>query len=97
MTKPPANVLELHWKSAPKWHLAAIERVIVEHARKGLPIYIWRDGSIVELSGEPLRAEAERLQAEIEARSSVRARTPSLLVFKQAVSVGVGNRAFEHT
>jgi len=35
---------------------AAVEKVIVEHARQGLPI--------VELSPEQLRAESTRLQAE---------------------------------
>jgi hypothetical protein len=38
--------------------------VIIEHARQGWPIYIWRDGKIVELSPEELRVEAARLQAE---------------------------------
>jgi hypothetical protein len=39
-------------------------RFYIDHARRGLPIYIWRDGKVVELSGEELRAEAARLQAE---------------------------------
>jgi len=43
---------------------AAVEKVIVEHARKGLPIYIWREGKVVELSPEELRVESTRLQAE---------------------------------
>jgi hypothetical protein len=65
MTKPPANVLELPLEQRAEMALkAAVEEVIVEHARQGLPIFIWRDGKIVELSPEELRAEAARLQAE---------------------------------
>ena len=65
MTKPPANVLELPMEQRAEMAFkAAVEEVIVEHARQGLPIYIWRDGKVVELSPEELRAEAARLQAE---------------------------------
>ena len=65
MTKPPANVLELPLEQRAEMALkAAVEEVIVEHARQGLPIYIWREGKIVELSPEELRAESARLQAE---------------------------------
>jgi len=65
MTKPPANVLELPLEQRAEMALkAAVEKVIVEHARHGLPIYIWREGKVVELSPEELRAESARLQAE---------------------------------
>ena len=65
MTKPPANVLELPLEQRAEMALkAAVEEVIVEHARQGLPIYIWREGKVVELSPEELRAESARLQAE---------------------------------
>lgn len=65
MIKPPANVLELPLEQRAEMALkAAVEKVIVEHARLGLPIYIWREGKIVELSPEELQAEAARLQAE---------------------------------
>jgi hypothetical protein len=65
MTKPPANVLELPLEQRAEMALkAAIEKVIVEHARQGWPIYIWREGKIVELSPEELQAESARLQAE---------------------------------
>ena len=50
MTKPPANVLNLPLEQRAEMALkAAVERVIVEHARQGLPIYIWRDGRVVGL------------------------------------------------
>jgi len=65
MTKPPVNVLELPLEQRAEMALkAAVEKVIVEHARKGLPIYIWREGNVVELSPEELRVESTRLQAE---------------------------------
>jgi hypothetical protein len=43
---------------------AAVEGVIIEHARMGLPMYIWRGGRVVALSPEELRIEAARLLAE---------------------------------
>jgi len=65
MTKPPANVLELPLEQRAEMALkAAVEKAIVEHARLGLPMYIWRDGKVVELSPEELRVEAARLEAE---------------------------------
>ena len=33
----------------------AVAKAIDEHARLGLPIYIWRDGRVVELSPEEVR------------------------------------------
>jgi hypothetical protein len=65
MTKPPANVLELPLEKRAEMALkAAVEKVIVEHARQGLPIYIWRDGEVVKISGDELQLESTRLQAE---------------------------------
>ena len=65
MTKPPTNVLDLPLEQRAEMALkAAVERVIVEHARQGLPMYIWRDGKVVEIPQEELKAESARLQAE---------------------------------
>lgn len=65
MTKPPTNVLDLPLEQRAEMALkAAVERVIVEHARQGLPIYVWRDGQVVEVPPEELRVESARLQAE---------------------------------
>jgi hypothetical protein len=64
MTKPPTNVLELPLERRAEMALkAAVEKVILEHARQGLPIYIWREGKVVELSAKELREESDRLQA----------------------------------
>jgi len=49
-TKPPANILDA--EMAVK---AAVEKVIEAHIRDGRPIYIWRDGKVVEVSAQELR------------------------------------------
>jgi len=36
----------------------AMERVIEEHIRLGLPLYIWRDGKVVAVPPEELRAQS---------------------------------------
>ena len=46
MTKPPANVLDLPLEERAEM---ALKAGIVEHARQGLPIYIWRDSRVVKL------------------------------------------------
>ena len=65
MTKPPANVLDLPLVERAAMALkAAVEKVIVEHARQDLPIYIWRDGEVVAVAPEELAAESARLRDE---------------------------------
>jgi hypothetical protein len=65
MTKPPANVLELPLEERAEMALkAAVEKVIDEHAREGLPTYVWRDGRVVETSLEELRARSARNHAD---------------------------------
>lgn len=62
MTKSPANVLDLPLEQRAEMALkVAVEKVIVEHARRGLPIYIWREGGVVEVPPDELRAESARL------------------------------------
>ena len=34
---------------------AAFEKVIESHIRDGRPLYIWRDGKVVEVSAQELR------------------------------------------
>ena len=65
MSKVPLNVLELPIAERGLMALkTAVEKVIVEHARQGLPIYIWRDGRVVEVPPVELRAQAALLSAE---------------------------------
>ena len=56
MNKPPRNVLELPLEERALMAVkAAVENVIEEHAREGLPLYIWRDGKVVAVPAEELR------------------------------------------
>ncbi len=56
LTKPPANILELPLGERAEMALkAAVEKVIESHIRDGRPIYIWRDGTVVEVSAQELR------------------------------------------
>ena len=59
MTKPPPNVLELPlFERATMALRAAVENAIEEHAREGLPMYIWRDGKVVAVPAEELRKKS---------------------------------------
>ncbi|PYU53756.1 MAG: hypothetical protein DMG48_00215 [Acidobacteria bacterium] len=56
MIEPPRNVLELPFSERALLALrAAVENAIEEHAREGLPMYIWRDGRVVAVPAEELR------------------------------------------
>jgi hypothetical protein len=56
MKKPPANILELPLEERAEIAFrAAVEKVMEEHVRDGLPIYVLRDGKIVEVPPEELR------------------------------------------
>jgi hypothetical protein len=51
------NVLELPLLERAELAMkAAMERVIAEHIREGLPLYIWRDEKVVAVPPEELRA-----------------------------------------
>lgn len=59
MIKPPLNVLELPLLERAAMAMeAAVEKVIEEHAREGLPLYIWRDGKVVAVPAEELRTHS---------------------------------------
>lgn len=65
MTKLPANLLDLPLEERAEMALkAAVEKVIDEHAREGQPIYVWRDGKVVEMPLEELRERSARIHAE---------------------------------
>jgi hypothetical protein len=61
MTKLPTNVLELPLPVERAFAAlkTAVEKVMEEHARNGLPIFVWRDGKVVEISAEELRASSK--------------------------------------
>ncbi len=58
MTKSNTNpvALSLHDRAALAMK-TAIEKLKIDHARRGLPLYIWEDGRVVEVSAEQLKAE----------------------------------------
>ena len=63
MKKPPANVLELPLPERALMALeAAVEKVMEEHAREGLPIYVLRDGKVVKVAPEELRIQLSNWQ-----------------------------------
>ncbi len=65
MIKPPANALTLPLEVRAEMALnAAVEKLIVEHARTGLPLYIWRDGKGMEMPLEEMRERAAQILAE---------------------------------
>jgi hypothetical protein len=65
MIKPSPNVLDLPLHVRAEMAMkAAVEKVIIEAAREGRPIHIWRDGAIVEVSVEELREHAARISTE---------------------------------
>jgi len=62
---PTADVLRLPLQERAEMALkAAVQEVINDHAREGLPFYIWRDGRVVELSMQELRALSSYLASE---------------------------------
>lgn len=58
MTKPPPNVLDLPLLDRAEMAMkAAIEKVIEEHIREGLPLYVWQDEKVVAIPPEELKAK----------------------------------------
>lgn len=56
MSKPSKAILRLPLhKRAEIAFKIAVAKAIDEHARLGVPVYIWRDGKVVELSLEEAR------------------------------------------
>jgi hypothetical protein len=59
MIKPPPDILELPLlERAALAMQAAMEEVVEEHAREGLPLYIWRDGKVVAVPAEEFRKKS---------------------------------------
>jgi len=56
MSRVPKSVLRLPLeKRAEIAFKEAVEEVIHEHARLGLPLYVWRNGKVVGLSAHEVR------------------------------------------
>jgi hypothetical protein len=59
MNRVPKSVLRLPLeKRAEIAFKEAVEEVIDEHARLGLPLYVWRDGKVVGLSAQEVRHDS---------------------------------------
>lgn len=59
MIKEPPNVVELPIAERGLMALkVAVKKAIEQHAREGLPIYVWRDGKVVEIPPDELRAQS---------------------------------------
>ena len=57
MSGVPKNVLDLPLAERALLALrAAVKEAIAEHAREGLPVYVWSGGRVVELPAEKLQA-----------------------------------------
>lgn len=60
MSLQPANLLNLPLEVRAEMALkAAVEKVMEDHIRSGRPIHIWRDGRVVEVSADELRAQRD--------------------------------------
>ena len=58
MIKPPQQVLAMPMEVRAEIAMkAAVAKIIVEHARDGRSIFIWRDGKVLEVTAEELRAD----------------------------------------
>ena len=68
----PTNSDGLMRKEALQALRDAVGKVIQEHKRLGIPLVIWRDGQVVEISPEEAEAEylAAKAQAEAESRGN---------------------------
>jgi hypothetical protein len=59
MSRVPKSVLRLPLeKRAEIAFKEAVEEVIDEHARLGLPLYVWRDGKVVGSSAQEVRHDS---------------------------------------
>jgi hypothetical protein len=61
MREPPPDVLELPLEVRAELAMqAAVENTMEEHMREGRPFYIWRDGKVVGLTPEEMKAILDR-------------------------------------
>ncbi len=61
MKKPPENVMDLPLIERAEIALKeAVEKAMEDHAREGFPVYVLRDGEVVEISAEELRTRYPR-------------------------------------
>jgi len=62
MSNIPSHILELPIEERAFIALkVAVKKAIEEHAREGLPMYIWRDGRVIAVPAEELRTNPEQV------------------------------------
>ena len=63
MTEAPSKKLELPISERGLLALkVAVKKLIEEHARQGLTLYVWRNGEVMEVPAAELREEAAPLE-----------------------------------
>jgi len=63
MTKDSADVLALPLEVRAQMAFErAFEKVLAQYERLGLPLSIWQDGKVVEVSAEELRKQFSKVQ-----------------------------------
>lgn len=61
MRNLPRRVLELPLEQRAEMAMkAAVQKVIEEHAREGLPLYVWSGDKVVAMSAKDLRSHLQR-------------------------------------
>jgi hypothetical protein len=62
MSVQTANLLDLPLEVRAEMAMKeAVAEVIEDHIRSGRPIHIWRDGKVVEVSADELRAQRTQI------------------------------------
>ena len=63
LNRPRTSIADLPLAERAEMALrAAVEKVIEEHVRDGRPVYVWRDGKVLEVSAQELREQSTRTQ-----------------------------------
>jgi hypothetical protein len=61
MSLPTVNLLDLPLEVRAERALKeAVREAVEQHLRAGLPLYVWRDGQVAEVSPAELRAQGKR-------------------------------------
>jgi hypothetical protein len=57
--RTPADIQALPIETRAEMALeSAVEKVVEEHARLGMPLHLWRNGELVEISAEELQRQS---------------------------------------
>lgn len=62
---PPASTRARWWDAVTAHVQRGALDAMEEHARRGIPIVVWRDGKVVEIGGQALDREIARVRREL--------------------------------